>query len=191
MKISIIGKGNVGSALEAGLTRTGHEVRAVGRDADAVREAGDFAELVILAVPFGEIDNTVNELGSSVSGKTVVDATNALTPEYELAVGFTTSGAEELQSKLPNSRIVKAFNTAFASTMSTGRIGDEQLAGLVAGNDADAKAQVIDLVQQLGFDPVDAGPLTSARLLEPMALLNIKLGFFQGYGPNSGFKLVH
>ena len=191
MNIAIIGKGNVGSALEAGLLSKGHDVRAVGRDPDGVREAGAFADLVILAVPFNELDNAVRELGSSVSGKIVVDATNALTPEYDLAVGFTTSGAEELQRKLPNSKVVKAFNTAFASTMATGRIGDEQLAGLVAADDADAKNTVLDLVRQLGFDPIDAGPLASARLLEPLAVLNIKLGFVQGYGPSSGFRLVH
>lgn len=191
MKIAIIGKGNVGSALESGLNRNGNEVRAVGRDPGAVREAGEFADIVILAVPFGEIDNAVRKLGSSVSGKIIVDATNALTPEYELAVGFSTSGAEELQKKLPDSRVVKAFNTAFASTMATGRLGNEQLAGLVAADDAEAKGQVLELVEQIGFDPVDAGPLASARLLEPMAVLNIKLGFVQGYGPNSGFRLVH
>ena len=89
MNIAIIGKGNVGSALEAGLSREGHEARAVGRDPGGVREAGETAELVILAVPFDEIDNAVHELGSSVAGKVVVDATNALTPEYDLAVGFT------------------------------------------------------------------------------------------------------
>jgi hypothetical protein len=121
----------------------------------------------------------------------VIDATNALTPQMELALGFTTSGAEELQRKLPEAKIVKAFNTSFAAVMSTGQINGEKLAGLVAGDDADAKAEVLGLVQQLGFDPVDAGPLASARLLEPLALLNIKLGFVQGYGSNSGFRLVH
>ena len=190
MKIAIIGKGNVGSALEAGLSRD-HQVQAVGRDPNSVREAGEGADLVILAVPFGEVDNAVRELGNAVAGKIVVDATNALTPDFELAVGFTTSGAEELQRKLPESKVVKAFNTTFASHMSNGHIGDEQLAGLVAGDDANAKGQVLGLVEQLGFDPVDAGPLASARLLEPLAALNIKLGFAQGYGPNSGFRLVH
>jgi hypothetical protein len=147
MKIAIIGKGNVGSSLEAGLTGAGHEVRAVGRGAGAVREAGQSAEIVILAVPFGQIDNAVQELGSSVAGKVVIDATNALTPEMELAVGFTTSGAEELQRKLPEAKVVKAFNASFAAAMSTGQVNGEKLAGLVAGNDADAKAEVLGLVQ--------------------------------------------
>ncbi len=191
MKIGIIGNGNVGSALEAGLKRGGHEVRAVGRDAAAVRDAGAFGEVVILAVPFGEIDNALRELGDTLNGKIVVDATNALTPDMNLAVGFTTSGAEELQKKAPGAKVVKAFNTAFAHTMNGGRIGDDQLAGLVAADDAEAKATVLSLVKDLGFDPIDAGPLASARQLEPLALLNIKLGFVQGYGPNSGFKFVH
>jgi predicted dinucleotide-binding enzyme len=191
MKIAIIGKGHVGSALSAGLVRNGHEVRAVGRDAAAVREAGEFGETVILALPFGEIDKAVRELDGSVAGKVVVDATNALTPAFDLALGFSTSGAEELQKKLPDSRVVKAFNTAFASAMDGGRVGGEQLAGLVAADDADAKSQVLGLVEQLGFDPVDAGPLANARLLEPLGVLNIKLGFVQGYGPDSGFRLVH
>jgi hypothetical protein len=191
MKIGIIGNGNVGSALEAGLKRGGHEVRAVGRDAAAVRDAGGFGEVVILAVPFGEIDNALRGLGDTLNGKIVVDATNALTPDMNLAVGFTTSGAEELQKKAPGAKVVKAFNTAFAHTMNGGRIGDDQLAGLVAADDAEAKATVLSLAKDLGFDPIDAGPLASARQLEPLALLNIKLGFVQGYGPNSGFKFVH
>lgn len=191
MNIAIIGKGNVGSAIEAGLSGKGHDVRTVGRDPQAVRSAAEQAELVILAVPFEEIDNLVGELGDTVSGKTVVDATNALTPEYDLAIGFETSGAEELQKKLPGSKIVKAFNTAFASAMSSGRINGQQLAGLVAANDADAKSKVLGLLEEIGFDPIDAGPLASARLLEPLGVLNIKLGFVQGYGPNSGFQLVH
>lgn len=191
MKIAIIGKGNVGSALEAGFSRNGHDVRAVGKDPGAVRDAGEFADLIVLAVPFSEVDNAVGELGGSLSGKALIDATNALTPDYDLALGFNTSGAEELQRKAPDSKVVKAFNTAFAAAQATGRIGDEQLAGLVAADDADAKSTVLELVQQLGFDPIDAGPLASARLLEPLGVLNIKLGFVQGYGPNSGFKLVH
>lgn len=192
MKIAIIGNGNVGSALASGLSRTGHEVRAVGREDNATREAAENADLIIVAVPFGAVDEAARDIGTAASGKVVIDATNALTPTMKLAVdSSTTSGAEELQKKLPEARVAKAFNTSFATAMATGHMNGEQLAGLVAADDADAKAQVLGLVQQLGFDPIDAGPLASARLLEPLALLNIKLGFVQGSGPNSGFRLVH
>ena len=191
MKIAIIGKGNVGSALETGLSRNGHEVRTVGREDDATHEAAEAADLIIFAVPFAAVGQAAKEVGSAASGKVVIDATNALTPTMELAVGFETSGAEELQKTLPDAKVAKAFNTAFAAAMATGQMNGEQLAGLVAADDPDAKSRVLALVEQLGFDPVDAGPLASARLLEPLALLNIKLGFVQGYGPNSGFRFIH
>ncbi len=191
MKIAIIGAGNVGTALKTGLARTGHEVRTVGREENAML-AAEAAELIIFAVPFAEVGNVAGQIGSAASGKIVIDATNALTPAMELAVDTsTTSGAEELQKKLPEAKVVKAFNTTFATAMATGQIKGEQLAGLVAGDDASAKAQVLGIVQELGFDPIDAGPLANARLLEPLAVLNIKLGFVQGYGPASGFRLVH
>jgi predicted dinucleotide-binding enzyme len=191
MKIAIIGEGNVGSALQAGLSRIGHQVQALGRS-DNVAEAGASAEIIIFAVPFGEVQKVAAELAESASGKIVIDATNALTPAIELALdSATTSGAEQLQQALPPAPVVKAFNTTFAAAMATGQINGEPLAGLVAADDAEAKSQVLSLVQHLGFDPIDAGPLANARLLEPLALLNIKLGFVQGYGPNSGFRLVH
>ena len=191
MKIAIIGAGNVGTALKTGLSRTGHEVSTVGRE-DNAAQAAEAAELIILAVPFAEVGNVASQLASAASGKIVIDATNALSPTMELAVDTsTTSGAEELQKKLPGARVVKAFNTTFASAMATGQINGEKLAGLVAADDAEAKAAVLGLVQELGFDPIDAGPLSAARLLEPLAVLNIKLGFVQGYGPASGFRLVH
>jgi len=190
MKIAIIGKGSVGSALETGLTRNGHEVRAVGRG-EPLSEAASSAELVVLAVPFAEIDNVVPELSEAVAGKVLIDATNALTPAMELAVTNGSSGAEELQKKLPAAKVVKAFNTAFAGSMATGRAGDVQLSGFVAADDEEAKARVLTLVEELGFDPIDVGSLAEARLLESLALLNIKLGYMRGYGPNSGFRLVH
>ena len=138
------------------------------------------------------MQKVATELAQGASGKIVIDATNALTPAMELAVDSAiTSGAEQLQKALPAAKVVKAFNTTFATAMATGQINGEPLAGLVAADDADAKSKVLSLVQQLGFDPIDAGPLANARLLEPLALLNIKLGFVQGYGPNSGFRLVH
>jgi hypothetical protein len=191
MKIAIIGAGNVGTALKTGLSRTGNDVSTVGRE-DNAAQAAEAAELIILAVPFSEVGNVAGQLGSAASGKIVIDATNALSPAMELAVDTsTTSGAEELQKKLPDARVVKAFNTTFATAMATGQINGEKLAGLVAADDAEAKTQVLGLVRELGFDPIDAGPLSAARLLEPLALLNIKLGFVQGYGPASGFGLVH
>ena len=190
MRIAIVGDGNVGSALQRGLEKGGHEATAVGNEPKRVSELAGQAEVVFLAVPYGALDDVVRELGNTVNGKVVVDVTNALTPEYELAVGFDTSGAEELQKKLPRSKVVKAFNTVFAANMDSGSANGEQLTALVAGDDDAAKKTVLDLAGAIGFDPVDAGPLRNARLLEPMAMQNIALGYGLGLGTNIGFRLV-
>jgi predicted dinucleotide-binding enzyme len=191
MKIGIIGDGNVGSALARGLKRAGHEVRAVGNDGAAIRDAAASAELVVVAVPFGAIDDVVNAAGEVLVGKTVVDVTNALDANMNLAVGFTTSGAEELQKKLPKSRVVKAFNTVFAQHMESGKVADQRLTAFVASDDESSRKQVVELARSIGFDPVDAGPLKNARLLEPLAYFNIQLGYGLGMGTQIGFKLLH
>lgn len=189
-KIGIIGDGNVGSALARGLKRARHDVRTVGKNVTAIRETVSWAEIVLLAVPFGAIDDVAKEIGSVVEGKTLIDVTNALDAKMSLAVGFTTSGAEELQRKLPKARVVKAFNTVFAQHMDSGRLGDKQLSAFVAGDDAVAKKAALELAREIGFDGVDAGPLENARLLEPLALLNIQLGYVLGMGTQIGFKLL-
>jgi predicted dinucleotide-binding enzyme len=191
LKVGIIGAGNVGSALARGIKSVGHEVKAVGSNAPAVRETVAWADLVILAVPFGAIDDVVKTAGDAFVGKTVVDVTNVLDASMNLAVGHTTSGAEELQKKLPKSRVVKALNTVFAQHMDTGHLGNQQLTAFVAGDDAAAKAAVLELTREIGFDAVDAGPLRNARLLEPLACLNIHLGYVLKMGPQIGFKLLH
>ena len=190
-KIGIIGEGNVGSALARGLERAGHHVRTVGEDPTGTQETADWAEDVILAVPFGAIDDVVSKVGDHVEGKIVVDVTNALDEEMGLAVGFSISGAEELQEKLPSARVVKAFNTVFAEHMDSGRLGDEPLTAFVAGDDATAKETTLGLASDIGFDAVDAGPLENARYLEPLGYLNIQLGYVIGMGTDVGIKLLH
>lgn len=190
-KIGIIGNGNVGGALERGLKQAGHEVSAVGADKVAVKELATAADIVLLAVPFGAIDDVVRGVGNALEGKIVVDVTNALDENMQLAIGHTTSGAEELQKKLPTARVVKAFNTVFAQHMDSGRLGDTPLTAFVASDDAKAKQTVLELARDIGFDPVDAGPLQAARLLEPLAYFNIQLGYVREMGTQIGFKLLH
>lgn len=190
-KIGIIGNGNVGSALARGLRSTGNEVRAVSDDKRDLAQVAAWGDVILLAVPFSAIDDVVREAGPALAGKIVIDATNALDRSMNLAVGFTTSGAEELQKKLPRSRVVKAFNTVFAEHMDFGRLRDHLLTAFVASDDAAAKKAVMGLAQGIGFDPVDAGSLKNARLLEPLASLNIQLGYVLGMGTQIGFKLVH
>jgi predicted dinucleotide-binding enzyme len=106
-------------------------------------------------------------------------------------VGGTTSGAEELQKKLPGARVVKAFNTVFAQHMDSGRLDGQPLTAFAAGDDADAKAEVLALECEIGFDAVDAGPLRNARLLEPLGYFNIQLGYGMKMGTDTGFRLMH
>ena len=191
MKIGIIGKGMVGSALGYGLGQTGHVVKYGHRDPkEPVKNAVEWAEVVILAVPHDSVHDAVKNFGSSANGKVVIDVTNVLSKTGELALGFTTSGAEELQKLIPKARVVKAFNTVFAKNQSSGHIGDAQLTAFIAGDDASAKKTVMQLTKDLGFDPVDCGPLKAARYLEPMAMLIIDLGFRQKMGVDIGYKLL-
>jgi hypothetical protein len=91
---------------------------------------------------------------------------------------------------LPKAHVVKAFNTVFAENQSKGCLGKERLSAFIAGDDAKAKQTVIQLAREIGFDPVDTGPLKSARYLEPMAILIIQLGYGLKMGTKIGYKLV-
>ena len=190
LKIAIIGAGNVGSALQRGLTRAGHDVRVVKRDPKAIGDVASWSEVIFLAVPFKAIESTATAIADKADGKPVVDVTNAIDDQYRLVIGFSTSGAEELQRKLPGARIVKAFNTVFAQHMHDGRLGSQALAAFVAGDDSAAKATVIRLGSDIGFQSVDAGPLQIARLLEPLGYLNIQLGYMMKMGTDIGVTLA-
>jgi predicted dinucleotide-binding enzyme len=191
MRIGIIGKGNVGTALGTGLKRAGHEIKYGHRDPkEPVLEAARWGEVIIFAVPFSAVKEVASAVRSAVEGKPVIDVTNVLGPNDEWSVGFTTSGAEELQKTLPNSHVVKAFNTVFAQNQSTGRVGKEQLTAFVAGNNAKAKQIVMGLAGDIGFDPVDVGELKIARYLEPLGFFMINLGFDLKMGANIGLRLV-
>jgi predicted dinucleotide-binding enzyme len=191
MKIGIIGKGNVGTAIGTGLSRKGYEVKFGHRDPkEPVADAAKWGEVIVLAVPYESAVDAARAISSLADGKIILDVTNAIGENMNLAVGFSTSAAEELQKMLPEARVVKAFNTVFAANQSTGRVGTEQLTLFVAGDDAKAKQTVMQLGRDIGFDPVDAGPLKSARYLEPMAMLLINLGYGLGMGTKIGYKLA-
>jgi predicted dinucleotide-binding enzyme len=191
MKIGIIGKGNVGSALAAGLSLKGHEIKFGRSDPkEPVSEAAKWGEVIILAVPHRAAVTVTKAIGSAADGKPVIDVSNALTENMEWAMGFSTSAAEKIQKMLPKAYVMKAFNTVFAENQSTGKVGDESLTLFVAGDDGKAKQTVMQLGKDIGFDPVDAGPLKSARYLEPMGMMMINLGYSLGMGPKIGIKLV-
>ncbi len=202
MRVGIIGTGRVGQAIANGLSKTQNEVRFGSRDpskaqttdgvkVESQQAVAGWADVLILAVPYSVAGETVRTLdGGKLDGKVLVDATNALSPTRDLALGFSTSGAEELAKLVPRVHVVKAFNTVFARNMSTGQVAGEPLALFVAGDDAASKESVMRLGKEIGFDPVDAGPLKAARYLEPMGVLSISLAITQKLGPGIGYRLV-
>jgi predicted dinucleotide-binding enzyme len=138
---------------------------------DAVADA----DAVALAVPFGALESITSEISDQTVGKIVIDATN---PINEDASGLATegaSGAELVQQQLPRAKVVKAFNTVLAANQDKGAIDGTQLDGFLAGDDPDANQQVAELLEEIGYRPIDVGPLAMARYLEAMAFLNISL----------------
>jgi predicted dinucleotide-binding enzyme len=190
MKIAIIGKGNVGSALCSGLSSK-HETKFGHRDpAEPVADAAKWGEVIILAVPHNNANDAIEEIRPYADGKIVIDVMNAIGPNMELGISCTTSSAEETQKKLPKARVVKAFNTVFAGNQSTGKVDNEELTAFIAGDDMKAKQTVAQLTRDIGFDPVDCGSLKAARYLEAMGVMIINLAYNYGMGTKIGYKLV-
>ena len=204
MNIVIAGSGNVGRALAAGWKKAGHTVTFAARDPQGAKtaelkkdgfaiapqaEAAKVGEVIVLATPWDATAATVKALGS-LAGKIVVDATNPLTAKLELALGFTDSAGETVARFAQGARVVKAFNTTGANNMANSQYAGGKIMMPVAGDDADAKKSVMALAADLGFEPVDAGPLAMSRYLEPMAMLWIKLAYAQGLGRDFGFGLL-
>jgi 8-hydroxy-5-deazaflavin:NADPH oxidoreductase len=205
MNVGIIGAGNVGRALAGSLTRGGHTVvisssktedanaaaAATGaRAATSNPEVAQAADVVILAVGFGAIEGLAAELRSDLDGKTVVDVTNVPSPDPSNPSPDARSAAERIQALLPGSHVVKAFNTAFAVRQADPVVDGVQLDGFVAGEDGDAKAAVLELVESVGFRPIDVGPLPMARTLEAMGWLNIQLQIRNGWPWQGGWKFA-
>ena len=206
MDIAIIGAGNVGRSLATAFVRAGHTVTIASRDpedAGAIAtatgatvsrsnlEAVSGASVVVLAVPFSSAPDIAAEIGQAVSGNIVVDATNRMSfgvngPDIDT----TTSNAEELAALLPHAKVVKAFNTLFASNQSDPIADGVRLDGYVAADDPAARTLVLELVESIGLQPVDVGPLARSRQLEGLAFLNITLNIANGGSWQSGWKLV-
>jgi len=196
MKIAILGGGNVGTALGDGWSAAGHEVmygsRSPEKEAgkqrkfDTISGAIRASEVVALAVPWDAVGDVLRN--NDLSGKILIDCTNPISPGFELAVGCTSSGGEEVAKLAKGARVVKAFNTTGFGNMREPRYGTTRLTMFYAGDDAAAKVAVRELIGNLGFDPVDAGPLKIARYLEPMAMLWINLSM--KLGRDIAFQLI-
>src|SRR5262245_10280016 len=208
MRIGVIGAGNVGGTLGRAWVQKGHDVmfgvpnptapkvlelvKATGRKARAggVGEAAAHGEVVVFATPWAATQDAVRQAGD-LSGKIILDCTNPLKEDLSgLTVGHTTSGAEQVAAWASSRRVVKIFNTTGSENMARPSFGGAAITMFFAGDDAEAKRVAAQLAREIGFDPVDAGPLASARLLEPLGLLWIHLALKQGYGTGIAYKLI-
>lgn len=187
--IGIIGDGNVGSNLQKGLSRAGYDVKTSGHEPEKVQKLAKDSDVLILAVPSTELKNVLDEFDGAHNGKVLVDVTNVVTGDFEYAGRLEQSKAEELQTWAKDAKVVKAFNTVFAPTMSEGQANGDRLSVFVAGDDERSREIVRTMAQDVGFDAVDAGPLKNARYLETLGYLNMTLGMKQNQG-NVGFRLV-
>ena len=206
MKIAVLGTGNVGQALGTRLAACSHTIvygsrtpgseksRALAAETPGARvtswhEAAAESEVVILATPW-ETAPQVIKACDGLAGKVLIDCINPLNADFSgLALGFDTSCAERIQQWAPEASVVKAFNSVSAATMRDPRYGDVAATLFYCGDDEAAKRITAELAEQLGFQPVDAGPLENARYLEPLAMLYIQLAM-RGWGSNCAFQIV-
>jgi 8-hydroxy-5-deazaflavin:NADPH oxidoreductase len=193
--IAIIGTGNVGSALGQRFAELGHEIVYGSRDAgrsDVERlvsatgpsaraappdEAARASQIVVLAVPWEIVEDLTRELGD-LGGKIVIDPTNPrrIAEDGLRDYPFDGSNAERIQALAPNALVVKAFNTLGAGTMLDPALAGHPVSVPLAGDDAAAKAIVAELIEGIGFEPLDVGPLRYARVLEGLHFLRYNAG---------------
>jgi NADPH-dependent F420 reductase len=187
--ISIIGTGNMGQAIAAIAGKGDNTVEVFNTSHGDRQVTGD---IVVLAVPYPAVEGVLAQRGESLAGKVVVDITNPLNFETfdSLTVPSDSSATAEIAAALPDSRVVKAFNTNFASTLDSGSVGPLTTTVLIAGDDADAKSLVAKLVTDGGLEAIDAGALSRARELEAIGFLQIKLASAEKVSWTGGFGVV-
>jgi 8-hydroxy-5-deazaflavin:NADPH oxidoreductase len=213
--IAVIGaSGNMGSAISKSLSKGANrlllfanekeKVDALVQDIKSSNSAADIealecpkdasweADVIILAVPYQAEREITGEIKEVANQKIVISIANPLNETYVgLVTAPDTSAAEELQKLLPNSKVVKAFNTTFAADFSTPVIDSKQVDAFVAGNDEEAVNTASELVKTAGFNPIVAGDLSVSRTLEAMQLLLIQLGVKYNYNWLAGWKILH
>jgi 8-hydroxy-5-deazaflavin:NADPH oxidoreductase len=173
-QVSIIGTGNMGPAIANIVTKGGNTVELFDSSNTDKPVTGD---VVVLAVPYPAVNNVLAQRGEQLAGKVVVDITNPLNFQTfdSLTVATDGSAAAEIAAALPQSCVVKAFNTNFAATLASGVVGDQPTTVLIAGDDAEAKAVLAKVVTAGGLRAIDAGSLRRARELEALGFLQITL----------------
>ena len=208
LNIAILGTGGVGAALGSRWGNAGHVVTygsrtpqtekvkllvghsGKGASAKTPPAAIAGADAILLAVPWPAAGETLAQLGD-LSGRTLIDCTNPLLSDMSgIELGHVISAGEQIAAWAPGAGVVKAFNTASVKVMLNPQFGEHRATMFYCGDDAAAKLTVRQLIEDIGFEPIDAGSLASSRYLEPLAMLYIHLAFRQGFGSNCAFKIM-
>jgi NADPH-dependent F420 reductase len=213
MNVTIIGAGNMGRGIGTRAVTGGHSVTFVDANPEVAEKTaadvknaakkgakvstaslGDavFGDVVVLAVWYGTNIEIAKQLGAKLAGKVVVDIANPLNATYDgLATAPDSSSAEDLAKAVASgAKVVKAFNTTFAGTLIAGEVAGQKLDVFIAGDDADAKSKVSQLVTDGGMRAIDTGPLSRARQIEGMQLLQIVLQGTLGTNWASTIKIL-
>jgi predicted dinucleotide-binding enzyme len=208
MQVTIVGAGNMGRGIGTRVVAGGHQVEIVDNDPAEARQLAEElgggasalepggvlgGEVVVFAVYYPGIKDAVRQYADQLAGKVVVDITNPVDTQTwdKLATPPGVSSAEETQQLVPEgTAVVKAFNTTFAPTLAAGEVNGQPLDVFIAGDDADAKGKVAQLISDGGLRPLDAGPLNRAQQLEQLGFLHISLQQPLGLGFASAVKLL-
>ncbi|MYT69190.1 MULTISPECIES: NADPH-dependent F420 reductase [unclassified Streptomyces] len=186
--VSVIGAGTMAQAISALVRKGGGSAELFTRDDAGKALSGD---VVVLAVPYPAVRQVLNERAGQFDGKTVIDITNPV--DFEtfdgLDVPADSSATAQIAAALPNAHVVKAFNTTFASTLTSGSVGAESTTVVIAGDNDDAKSVVTDIVTSGGLKAIDAGSLKRARELEAIGFLQITLAAAEKISWTGGFSL--
>ncbi|MEO7145276.1 MAG: NAD(P)-binding domain-containing protein [Bryobacteraceae bacterium] len=208
MKISVLGAGNVGGTLGRAWARKGHDVffgvprandsktqellKSIGSKgrAGTVAEAAAASDVIVVATPWPATQEAIDACGN-LAGKVVVDCTNPLKEDFSgLALGYTTSGAEQVAEWAKGAKVYKAFNQTGFNIMGNPGFGAARAVIFICGDDDAHKPTVLQLATDIGFEAIDAGKLVIARLLEPYAMLWIHLAYARGMGREFAFGLL-
>jgi len=206
--MGILGSGLMGAKLGTIWARAGHEVvfsyarseqklKKLARDAKGKaqagtpREAAQQADAVLLGVHWSRVDDVLKQAGD-VSGKVIVSCSLPMNADNtDLVIAHTSSGAEALAMKVPEARVVSAFNTVPSEVLFgvfEARRKASRPSLVYCGDDASGKGIAAQLIRDVGFDPVDAGPLRIARYTEPFALLVAELAYEHDEGPELAYR---
>lgn len=206
MEIGIIGTGRMARALGARWAEAGHQLFFGSRDGQRATqaaaevghgarggsqaEAAAFGSVVLLAVPWYAFTDVAPVIAPLVRDKVVIDCINPLQSSGGLALGHKRSAGEEIANELYPAHVVKAFNHIYWTQFADPVFGGVSADAFYCSNFDDAKAVVAQLATEMGFNPVDAGPIKHARYLEPLAVLWMQLAFHMHHGTDVAFKLI-